>query len=205
MSENTPNTQHLSPNTQHPSPIPHFSVFIATSLDGFIARPDGDIDWLMAASTPDDPNDYGYADFMSSVDVLVMGRNSFEKVLTFGEWPYEKRVVVMSHSRKEIPADLNGKVDLFSGTLQELVAKLQSEGVKKVYVDGGKLIQSFLQEGLIDDMIITQIPILIGEGIPLFGPLAKDVKLSLVEAKGYASGFVQVKYEIRDPGGLQKF
>lgn len=178
--------------------LPHFSVYIATSLDGFIARPDGNIDWLMAASAPDDPNDYGYADFMNSVDVLVMGRNSFEKVLTFGAWPYEKRVIVMSRLLEAIPADLDGKVDLFSGTPQELAAKLQSEGVKKVYVDGGKLIQSFLREGLIRDMIITQIPILIGDGIPLFGPLAEDVKLTLVEAKGYASGFVQVKYEIKD-------
>lgn len=173
------------------------SVFIATSLDGYIARKDGDIDWLMEADTSDPPEDTGYFTFIETVDCLVMGRNSLEKVLTFPEWPYDgMRVVVMSRTMVEVPAQVAGKAELFSGSPQELATKLKGEGCKRLYIDGGQIIQSFLRAGLITDLCITKIPILLGEGIPLFGPLDADVKLKHVSTKTFNSGFVQTTYEV---------
>ncbi len=177
------------------------SVFIATSLDGFIAREDGDLDWLDAASgAVPAGEDCGYAAFMESVDVLVMGRNTFEKVLSFDAWPYEKPVVVLSRSRIEIPGALRGTVSASSESPVDLVMRLSGEGVEHLYIDGGSVIQSFLNAGLIDTLIITVIPVLLGSGLRLFGPLERDLPLKHVATKPYDFGFVQHEYSLtREP------
>ena len=175
------------------------SVYIATSLDGFIARPNGDINWLMEADSSSGKEDYGYKEFSDTVDCMVMGRNSMEMVMGFPEWPYEgKRVVVLSNTLKEAPSQLRGKVEMYSGTLTELVDNLENDGCKRLYIDGGKVIQSFINAGLITDMTITKIPILLGEGLPLFGKTNHDIKLEHIETNSYASGFVKSSYEVKN-------
>jgi len=178
---------------------PQFSVFIATSLDGFIARPDGALDWLPVPG-PDDPEDYGYHTFMDSIDALVMGRKTFESVLAFDPWPYAgKRVIVLSESRTTLPEGFEARAELFNGPIKDLVKKLTREGVRRVYLDGGNTIQRFLRAGRVNDMLITRIPILIGQGIPLFGSLATDIPLALEESRAYPNGFVQYRYHVTAP------
>jgi dihydrofolate reductase len=176
---------------------PICSVFIATSLDGFIARKDGSIDWLTNAATVDENEDYGYKVFLDSVDTLVMGHNTFKLVMTFKEWPYAgKKVVVLSHERLAIPEYLMDKVEVSDFTPTELVHRLSEDGTRHIYIDGGKTIQSFLSAGLVHEITITRVPILIGSGIPLFGELARDTKLQLVDSQVFKNGFVQSKYRI---------
>ncbi len=176
------------------------SVYIATSLDGFIARTNGDIDWLTAGNDPGD-EDYGYKVFMSSVDVLVMGKHTFEKVLTFGEWPYAgKRVVVLSTGSPEVPAPLAETVKVLSLAPADLVERLSGEGATHLYVDGGITIQRFLAAGQIDELTLTRIPLLLGQGLPLFGPLEKDVGLTHIATRAFDNGFVQSKYRVARAG-----
>jgi dihydrofolate reductase len=174
------------------------SVFIATSLDGYIARSDDGLDWLDAANRTITPGeDCGYKSFIETVDVLVMGRGSFEVVLGFPEWPYEgTRVVVMSSKPVAIPERLRGAVSSTSEAPAALVERLSAEGARHAYVDGGVTIQSFLRAGLIDEITITLIPVLLGSGKPLFGPVAGDIALRLIESRAYPFGFVQVKYAV---------
>lgn len=173
------------------------SVFIATSLDGFIARENGDIDWLSGVAGSGSSEDYGYKEFMASVDVLVMGRKTFEKVLTFGEWPYgSKPVVVLSSGPVQVPKEIAQHVESMSCSPAELVSRLAERGVGHLYIDGGKTIQGFLDAGLIQQIIITRTPILIGSGISLFGPLQRDIKLRHIDTQQFASGFVQSRYEV---------
>ncbi len=174
------------------------SVFIATSLDGFIARLDGSLDWLDAANAVVPPGeDCGYQAFMSTVDTLVMGRYTFEQVLTFGEWPYGNTpVVVMSHREWRLPSNAPRTVTSSHETPTSLVARLSAQGHRHLYIDGGLTIQRFLAEGLIDELIMTIIPILLGTGKPLFGPLPADINLSHVATRVYAFGFVQHQYRI---------
>jgi dihydrofolate reductase len=175
------------------------SVFVATSLDGFIARADGNIDWLNEASaTVPQGEDCGYEALMSTVDTLVMGRKTFEQVLTFGEWPYgDTPVVVMSHRELSLAPDLPDTVTSSQETPADLVARLAAEGKRHLYVDGGRTIQSFLAEGLIDELTITVIPILLGTGIRLFGPLPHDIHLEHESTHAYEFGFVQHKYCVK--------
>lgn len=171
------------------------SVYIATSLDSFIARPDGGIDWLEHASAAPSDSDYGYQAFMASVDAIVMGRGTFEKALGFEPWPYTgTRVVALSRTLAELPSRLEGHAELSSQEPAALCAKLEAEGVRHIYVDGGKTIQSFLRAGLITDLIITTIPVLIGAGLPLFGPLGRDLALEHIETQAFPNGFVQSRY-----------
>lgn len=172
------------------------SVYIATSLDGFISRPDGNIDWLHQANSTVPPGeDCGYAKFMETVDVLVMGRNTYEQVITFDPWPYVGReVIVLSTQQITIPAHLETCVFASSETPVELLRRLASRGVKHVYVDGGKTIQGFLAQGLIHKIIITAIPVLLGSGRALFATDGREQKLSLVSSKAYEFGFVQSTY-----------
>ncbi len=173
------------------------SVYIATSLDGYIARENGDLDWLPGSDGQSDGEDYGYQQFMDSVDTLVMGRHTYEMVLSFGEWPYgEKRVIVLSSQEIEIPAHLAVTVESSSSSPAKLVDKLHKSGAQHLHIDGGKTIQGFLNAGLINEMIITRIPVLIGSGIPLFGALDHDQKLRHIETSSFANGFVQSKYEV---------
>jgi dihydrofolate reductase len=173
------------------------SVFIATSLDGFIARADGDIDWLSEGGGDGGSEDYGYKAFMDTVDVLVMGRKTYEKVLTFAEWPYgSKPVIVLSSTPVHIPQTVAATVESMACAPGELVRRLSRRGVGHLYVDGGKTIQGFLEAGCIQQLIITVIPLLIGNGIPLFGPLTHDIRLRHVETRQFSNGFVQSKYEV---------
>jgi dihydrofolate reductase len=175
-------------------------VFIATSLDGFIARQDGDISWL--ANSAAEGEDHGYERFIASVDGLVMGRGTFEKVLTFDEWPYKKPVLVLSRSlsQRSVPAALTGRVQITSETPEQAFARLSREGWRRTYIDGGQVIQSFLRAGLVDDLIVTCIPLLLGNGRPLFGPLSRDVKLDHMGTTAFPSGIVQSTYRVRSDG-----
>lgn len=150
-------------------------VFIATSLDGYIADSKGVIEWL--ETFPEiNQVDSGYSSFMAEVDALVMGRGTFEKVCSFDiDWPYEKPVYVLSNKLMGIPEEYQGKAELVNGTLSEVLAQIHQKGHGRLYIDGGKTIQSFLKEDLIDEMVITVIPVLLGDGIPLFGSLPKPV------------------------------
>ncbi len=174
------------------------SVFIATSLDGFIAREHGSLDWLDAANaTVPEGEDCGFVSFMNSVDVLVMGRNTYEKVLSFGQWPYDnKRVIVLSSRELEIPLDLRNSVEHSSESPEALYRRQSNNGLSRLYVDGGITIQRFLAVGLIDDLTITMIPVLLGKGKPLFGDLENDIVLRHVSAKAYDFGFTQSTYEV---------
>jgi dihydrofolate reductase len=174
------------------------SVFIATSLDGFIARPDGSIDWLNEANALVPPGeDCGYGRFMAGIDALIMGRNTFEQVLTFGEWPYgETPVIVLSRSLTSLPAHLPGTVSLSAEEPLQLVQRLSADGMQHLYVDGGLTIQSFLAAGRIDEITLTLIPVLLGQGKPLFGSMAGDVHLQLLSSHAYDFGFVQNTYRV---------
>jgi dihydrofolate reductase len=168
------------------------SVFIATSLDGFIARPNGELDWL----PPGGGEEHGYEAFMASVDALVIGRTTFETVLTFDTWPYGEKPVFVLSSSSLAPAPLGAVVARMSGDPADIVSQLAARGVRHVYVDGGITIQRFLQAGLIQRLIITRIPVLLGAGIPLFGPTQGDILLEHVGTRQYASGLVQSEYAV---------
>jgi dihydrofolate reductase len=169
------------------------SVYIATSLDGFIARKNGDIDWLTGGESGED---YGYAEFMSDIDYVVMGRNTYEKVLTFGGWHYSKKVIVLTSRDLTPPPGLEDKIEALQLSPHELLNEMATRSAKHIYLDGGVTIQRFLREGLVDEMTITTIPILIGEGLQLFGKLEKDIKLELIKSESFKNGFVQNKYKV---------
>jgi len=172
------------------------SVFIATSLDGYIADKNGNIDWLENIPSIEG-NDMGYQEFMNRIDAIIMGRNTFEKVLTFGEWPYEnKHVIVLSSKKIIIPGEISETVSASSETPLELYNRLSKEDQKKIYIDGGNTIQRFLQAGLVHELTITIIPILLGSGIPLFAGLKKDIPLKHINTKSYDFGFVQTTYQV---------
>ena len=173
------------------------TVYIATSVDGFIARQNGALDWLPGEASVGDEEDYGYQEFIDSVDALVMGRNTYEKVLSFGSWPYgDKPVIILSHRHVNIPNRIANTVTSMSVPPSDVVRCLEEQGWNHLYIDGGKTIQRFLADGLIDQFIITQVPILIGHGIPLFGPLPHDVRLHHLETRPFKSGCVQTRYSV---------
>lgn len=167
------------------------SVFIATSLDGYIARSDGGIDWLSSVERPGE--DHGFGEFYGSVDALVLGRKTWETALGFPEWPYAgKRVVVMSREARE---GRHGE-GFHRGPPEELAAALRADGVQRVYVDGGATIRGFLAAGLIDDLTVSVIPVLLGAGIPLFGEGVPETRLTLQGSRAYESGLVQLRYGV---------
>ncbi|HEV7283164.1 MAG TPA: dihydrofolate reductase family protein [Pirellulaceae bacterium] len=176
------------------------SIFIGTSLDGFIARRDGSIDWLDYRSGQASPGeDFGYKAFFDTVDVLIMGRKTLETVLAFDlpKWPYgDKPIVVLSRTWKELPAGCPASVSLSDLSPAELVAKLAREGKRRAYIDGGTTIQSFFAAGLINDLTITRVPILLGEGIPLFDSLARETPLIHESTRAYDCGLVQSRYRV---------
>ena len=168
------------------------SVFVGTSLDGFIARPNGELDFL-----PAEPEEHGYTAFMASVDTLVIGRKTYETVLAFEAWPYGAKPVVVLSTRAIAPPPVPAAVvERMEGDPPEIVARLAGRGAKHVYVDGGITIQRFLRAGLIQRLIITRVPVLIGEGIPLFGALSRDIHLKHVATRQFDSGLVQSEYSI---------
>ena len=167
-------------------------VFIATSLDGFIADKNGGIDWL--DTFPEINNiDTGYAEFTSNIDAIVMGRSTFEKVCSFGiEWPYKKPVFVVSNSIGEISEELKSNpIFLVKGNISEILSQIHQKGHYQLYIDGGMLIQSFLKEDLIDEIVITIIPVLLGEGIPLFSKLPKPLKFECKKSILFLDKIVQ--------------
>lgn len=174
-------------------------VFIATSLDGFIARPGGEIDWLMQAqASAPAGEDFGYGDFIAGVDAIVMGRLSLETVMGFEPWPYEQPVIALSRQAgRPLPAALQGRVRWSDARPAALLEALAAEGLTRVYLDGGQLIQSFLREDLVDRLTITQIPLLIGQGRPLFGALPADLEWELLGVQHWPLGFVQTRYRRR--------
>lgn len=168
------------------------SVFVGTSLDGFIARANGSFDFL-----PDDCEPPGYEEFFATVDAVVMGRNSFEVVLPFPAWPYgKKRVVVLSSHPVDLSSVRNGVVEQMSGEPAEIVAKLAATGAHHLYVDGGITVQRFLRAGLVDRITVTRVPVLVGSGIPLFGSLPHDVHLRHIATQSYPSGLVKSEYAV---------
>lgn len=171
-------------------------VFIATSLDGFIARPDGTLDWLLSRDAADE--DHGYTDFIAGMDGIIMGRGSFETVVGFDPWPYDKPVVVLSRSLAgaPMPPHLTGRVRFCDMAPKAAMDMLASEGLRRVYVDGGQIVQSFLADGLIADMVVTQVPVLIGQGRRLFGPMDRDIALTHVATRAFPSGLVQSRYRV---------
>lgn len=173
------------------------SIFIATSLDGFIARKNGDLDWLPGNDGEAGSEDYGFKELFMSIDTLIMGRNTYEFAIKFKEWPYRgKKTIVLSSGFPKIPKNISEGVEGTSLSPKELINRLGSFGSSHIYIDGGKTIQSFLQAKLIQEMTITRIPVLIGEGISLFGPVDHDIKLQHPLTRAYENGFVQSKYAI---------
>lgn len=169
------------------------SLFVGASVDGFIARPNGDLDWLPAGGG----EPHGYDEFIASVDAIVIGRKTFETVLTLGAWPYgEKRVVVLSSSPVDLSAAGGGVVEQMAGSPAEIVSRLAASGARHLYVDGGLTIQGFLRAGLVERLVITRVPVLIGVGIPLFGSLPRDVRLRHVATRHFPSGLVQSEYHV---------
>ncbi len=168
------------------------SVFVGTSLDGFIARANGELDFLPAGGG----EPHGYDEFMATVDALVIGRKTFDTVLTFGSWPYGEKPVFVLSARALAPAPAGAVVERMSGAPADIVAQLAARGIRHIYVDGGITIQRFLQAGLIHRLIITRVPVLIGGGIPLFGAVERDIPLKHVGTREYASGLVQSEYVV---------
>ena len=168
------------------------SVFVGTSLDGFIARSNGDLDFL----PPGGGEPHGYNEFIATVDAIVIGRKTFETVLTLGPWPYgDKRVVVLSSRPLDLSA-AGGAVEQMGGNPAQIVAQLAASGAHHLYVDGGITIQEFLRAGLVQRLTITRVPVLIGEGIPLFGKLPHDIRLRHLKTREYPSGLVSSEYQV---------
>jgi dihydrofolate reductase len=164
-----------------------FVVFIAVSLDGFIARPDGSLDWL----DPFHGQEHGYTAFFDAVDALVIGRGTYDTVVAFPEWPYGAKRLIVCTSRA---ADPRHGEELWSGSPRALAERLEREGVRRVYIDGGALIQSFLREGMVDELTINIIPLILGSGRPLFKSGLPEIPLEFVESKSYPPGLVQIRY-----------
>jgi len=169
------------------------TVYIGTSLDGFIARDDGDIEWLVKFQNQEVID--SYQEFISKIDAIVIGRGTFEKVLRFPTWPYERKVYLLSSSIKQVPDVLTGKVTILSMAPGELLNYLSYERLSNIYVDGGKVIQGFLREDRIEELIITRVPELIGSGIPLFGYLDIDLHFKHIRTTVYSNGLVKSHYE----------
>lgn len=172
-------------------------VFIATSIDGFIARPNGSIDWLANPKYMIEGEDYGYAEFIATVGCILMGSGTCDVVSRFDDWPYNVPVYVLSNRLKELPKHLEGKAFLRSGELQGIIAELKKTHAGVIYIDGGKLIQSGLRAGLIDRMCISRIPVLLGEGLTLFGPVEADIALTHKETKCFESGITKSIFDVR--------
>ena len=178
-------------------------VFIATSLDGYIAGPNGEVDWLHAIPNPEQDS-MGYDTFMSNIDAIVMGRKTFETVSSFDiAWPYQKTVYVLSREMKSVPSDYRDKVKLVRGSLNEILSQIHSNQHYRLYIDGGTTIQSFLNEDRIDEMIITTIPILLGRGIPLFSHMRKRLEFECVSSRLYLDCIVQNHF-VRKRGNLER-
>ena len=167
-------------------------MYIGTSLDGFIARKDGDIDWLTKFANEEATN--AYKELMRRIDAIVIGRGTFDKVLTFPSWPYDKKVFALSSSIKQVPEKVKDKVTILSMKPTALLSYLSEKGFSSIYVDGGKVIQDFLKENLVDELIVAKVPIIIGTGIPLFGYLDHDIQFEHKKTVVASNGLVRSYY-----------
>ena len=181
------------------------SVYIATSVDGFIAKKDGNVDWLHTAGNLQadmgENADMGMGAYMASVDCLIMGRKCMQMISSFNltdeQWPYgETRIIVLSNTLKTAPDNVKDKVEMYAGDLNQLISKLESEGHQHAYIDGGTTIQAFINLQLINEMTITRAPVLLGEGIPLFAKTEKDIKLTKAHSITFANDFIQEQYTV---------
>ncbi len=170
-------------------------VFIATSIDGYIADKNGNIDFLQMIPNPDQ-NDMGYEKFMNSVDAILMGRKTFETILDFDiPWPYQKKVFVLSNTLDNLDNFTMNQVEIVNGSLKNILNYIAKQGYMTLYIDGGKTIQTFLEEDLINEMIITIIPVVLGGGIPLFGSLSKTLPFSCKKTELFLDSIVQNSFE----------
>ncbi len=185
------------------------SAFIATSVDGYIAKPDDSVDWLHSAGDPKADmsafGDAGFSDYLSTVDCMIMGRKCMEVIsgfdLTPDQWPYgDLKIYALSNTLREAPPNLSDKVEMYAGDLNQLIAKLEKQGYKHAYIDGGRTIQAFLNLKLMNEMTISLAPVLLGGGKPLFGETSEEIKLSHVGTVSYPNGFVQLKYAVHYAG-----
>ena len=168
---------------------PQVSVYIAVSIDGFIARPDGGLDWLERVQQPGE--DYGYAAFMATVDALLVGRETYDTVLGFGAWPWEgKRVGVFTHR----PLSPRFGEEALSGALGPVLDRLGEQGLRRIYLDGGQIVRQGLREGVVDDLALSVVPVLLGRGRPLFGEEVPERGWRLLGARSFDSGLVQLRY-----------
>jgi len=174
-----------------PRPI-RCSVFVGTSVDGFIARRDGSLDWL----PPGGGEEHGYTAFIATVDAIVMGRGTFDIVRKFERWPFQKPVIVLTTRERDTTLSPDTRVEYMAGTPRTVVDRLATRGMTHLYIDGGVTIQRFLNDGLIDRMTITRVPVIIGDGIPLFGPTPHDIRLIHLGTRTYASGLVTTEYSV---------
>ncbi len=168
-------------------------VYIGTSLDGFIARKDGEIDWLVQFAN--DEALRAYKEFIDKIDAIIIGKGTFEKVLSFPTWPYDKEVFVLSTTIRQGPYLKKEKVTVLSMKPGELLKHLSDSGFSNIYVDGGKVIQDYLKEDLIDELIISQAPIILGSGIPLFNYFDNELQFEHKQTKVQSNGLVRSYYE----------
>ena len=176
--------------------MPTGHVMMAITLDGFVARQDHSLDWLMKQDTNEE--DHGFTEFMDSIDVIVMGSGSYKTVRQFDAWPYKKPVVVLSRNMtdEDIPDELSGQVEIMNLSPEKFMDEMEERGWRRVYIDGGAVVQSFMKLGLIQDLKLAIVPILIGKGIRLFGDLSTDIDLQLVKTKAFPSGLVEMRYSV---------
>lgn len=181
------------------------SVFVVTSADGYISTADDRIDWLESAGNTEadmgEHSDMGFSLFINSVDCMVISRKCMERISGFNlppeQWPYgDTRIIVLSDTVKKVPDNLNGRVEIYSGDITELITQLESKGFSHAYVDGGITITAFLNLQLINEITILQAPVLLGEGKPLFGKIAKQIKLVNAHVYHYPNDFIQLKYQV---------
>ncbi len=169
------------------------SAYVGTSLDGFTARTNGDFAWL--SQFANDEAIAAYNEFIARIDAIVIGRGTFEEVLKFPTWPYDRPVVVLSSSIKDISGMATGKATILSMPPREIVKYLATKAFSNIYIDGGTVIQAFLKEGLIDELIIAKAPIIIGSGIPLFGNGETDIPFKHIRTTVASNGLVRSYYE----------
>ena len=169
-------------------------VFIAKSLDGYISDKNGGLDWLHSIPNPEN-NDMGYTNFMKDIDAIIMGRSTFETVCNFDiDWPYQKTVFVLSRTLKTISEEYKGKAELIHGSLKTILKEINQKGFNRLYIDGGTTIQSFLKEDLIDELIITTIPVMLGGGSRLFSDLPQELKFEHIGTEVFLNQIVQSHY-----------
>ncbi|TGM63138.1 dihydrofolate reductase [Leptospira meyeri] len=174
-----------------------YKAFIASSLDGYIARKNGDLDWLTSDEFKLDQDDFGYSTFMRGIDCIVMGRVTFESVLGFEPYPFVSTPVYVFTYNPDYKFESQYPIYIFNGTIKNLTTTLAKKQLRSAYVDGGKLIQHFIKERALDEITITRIPVLLGTGLPLFGDLVQDQKLEHIQTLTYPNGFVQSKYHLK--------